>query len=96
MISVGAVGFAYFYKFKSSQAQIYVESERWKGYALIGVSVITEALFSDSQAYNKVTYKPSPNNMMFSVNLVTLGLNLLILILNNSLVPSVNFCLSHK
>jgi hypothetical protein len=41
MISVGAIGFAYFYPFQKSQANLYEPSERWKGYVLIGISVVT-------------------------------------------------------
>ena len=96
MISAGAIGFAYFYEVKSSQADLYVESERWKGYLLIGVSVVTEALFGDSQAYAKATYKPSSNHMMFSVNLTTFFLNIAILVVSGTWAPSVEFCLSHQ
>ena len=96
MISAGAIGFAYFYQFKSSQANLYVASERWKGYVLIGISVITEALFGDSQAYAKATYKPTSNNMMFSVNLTTFFLNIIILLITSTLMPAINFCLSHQ
>ena len=96
MISAGAIGFAYFYQFKSSQQSLYVESQRWKGYALIGVSVISEALFGDSQAYAKSTYNPTTNNMMFSVNLTTFLLNISILLLSNTLIPSIQFCLDHQ
>jgi len=96
MISAGAIGFAYFYQFKSSQANLYVESERWKGYVLIGISVITEALFGDSQAYAKATYKPTSNNMMFSVNITTFFLNIAILLISGTLTPSIRFCLAHQ
>lgn len=41
LISAGAVGFAYFYKFKEEQKALYVPEDRWKGYSLVGISVIT-------------------------------------------------------
>ena len=96
MISAGTIGFAYFYQFKASQVTIYVESERWKGYLLIGISVVTEALFGDSQAYVKANYKPTSSNLMLSVNLTTFFFNIAILLLSSNLLPSIEFCLSHK
>lgn len=53
-------------------------------------------MFSDSQAYNKVTYSPTPNHMMFSINLVTLFVNLSILLITGTLGLSVDFCLTHS
>lgn len=46
-------------------------AQEWKGYVLLALSVIADALFSDSQAYSKVHYKPTANNLFYSANLYT-------------------------
>ena len=39
-ISLGILSFFYFYQYKSSQEEVYDPTERWKGFVLIGISVI--------------------------------------------------------
>jgi hypothetical protein len=55
----------------------------WIGFVLLGISVITEAMFSDSQAYNKLTYKPTINHLISSVSILSFLLSLAILIAKN-------------
>lgn len=61
----------------------------WIGFVLLGISVITEALFSDSQAYNKITFKPSMNHMLFAVNLIGIFCSLGMLTVRGDLTKSV-------
>lgn len=68
----------------------------WIGFLLLGVSVIAEALFSDSQAFNKVTYKPSMNHMLFAVNIIGVLCSSGMLLARGELTNSLNFCLTHK
>ncbi len=55
----------------------------WKGFALLAVSVVAEALFSDSQAYNKLKYKPSMDHMLFAVNLIGIFFSIGTLLVKN-------------
>lgn len=55
----------------------------WIGYALLGISVAAEAFFSDTEAFVKVTYKPTMSQMMLTSNSITFLITLLRLILNH-------------
>lgn len=68
----------------------------WIGFVLLGVSVVAEALFSDSQAFNKVTYKPSMNHMLFAVNIIGVLCSGGMLLARGELTNSITFCLAHK
>ena len=60
----------------------------WKGFVLLAISVIAEALFSDSQAYNKITYKPTMDHMLFAVNLTGVFFSISTLLIKSQLVTS--------
>lgn len=68
----------------------------WKGFVLLAISVIAEALFSDSQAYNKITYKPTMDHMLFAVNITGVFFSITTLLMKNQLLNSFQFCLEHK
>lgn len=67
----------------------------WIGYLLMFISISGEALFTDSQAFCKITYKPTINHLMFTVNLMTSIICFVSIILKGDLIDSIMFCKSH-
>lgn len=67
----------------------------WIGYLLMFISISGEALFTDSQAFCKISYKPTINHLMFTVNLMTAIICFVSIILKGDLVDSIMFCKSH-
>lgn len=59
------------------------------------ISISGEALFTDSQAFCKISYKPTINHLMFTVNLMTAIICFASIILKGDLVDSIMFCNSH-
>ena len=59
------------------------------------ISISGEALFTDSQAFCKITYKPTINHLMFTVNLMTTLICIATIILKGDLVDSIMYCKSH-
>lgn len=81
MITIGTLMFSYFYKVTKKTKVLYDPDEMWIGFVLLGTSVITEALFSDTQAYNKITYKPTMNHLLTAVNIVGVICSILMLVM---------------
>jgi hypothetical protein len=75
---------------------LYKEGEQWYGYLLLLISVTAEAFFSDSQAYVKITYKPSKYQLMYSVNCITALLSISSLLIKSQGMKSIRFCLNHN
>lgn len=96
MITFGTLMFNYFYTVKKQSKVLYNPDEMWIGFVLLACSVITEALFSDSQAYNKVTYKPTMNHLLVAVNSIGVVCSLGMLLIKSQLKGSIEFCMSHK
>jgi UDP-galactose transporter B1 len=67
----------------------------WIGYLLMFISISGEALFTDSQAFCKITYKPTINHLMFTVNLMTTLICVIGLVLKGDLIDSLIYCKSH-
>ncbi len=67
----------------------------WIGYLLMFVSISGEALFTDSQAFCKITYKPTINHLMFTVNLMTAIICFATIIIKGDLIDAITFCKSH-
>ena len=88
MITFGTLIFSYFYKVKKNSQVLYNPDEMWIGFVLLGISVITEAMFSDSQAYNKLTYKPTINHLITAVSASSFFLSITVLIVKNELFKS--------
>lgn len=59
------------------------------------ISISGEALFTDSQAFCKITYKPTINHLMFTVNLMTALICITTIVVKGDLVDSIVFCKSH-
>lgn len=59
------------------------------------VSISGEAFFTDSQAFCKISYKPTINHLMFTVNLMTTLICFASILIKGDLVPSLTFCKSH-
>jgi len=59
------------------------------------ISISGEALFTDSQAFCKVTYKPTINHLMFTVNFMTTLICLVSIIIKGDLLDALIFCKSH-
>ncbi len=59
------------------------------------ISISGEALFTDSQAFCKITYKPTINHLMFTVNLMTTLICVIGLVLKGDLIDSLIYCKSH-
>ena len=67
----------------------------WIGYLLMFISISGEALFTDSQAFCKIAYRPTINHLMFTVNLMTTLICLLGMIIKGDVLDSLVFCQSH-
>ena len=61
------------------------------GYLLLGISVVVDALFSDSQAYCKATFKPTANQLFTSTNLFTFIICSAFSIIEGSLFKCLHF-----
>lgn len=67
----------------------------WIGYLLMLISISGEAFFTDSQAFCKISYKPTVNHLMFTVNLMTTLICFVSIILKGDLASSIMYCKSH-
>lgn len=70
-------------------------SKRWVGYLLLLVAIVCDALFSDSQAYCKANFKPTPNQLFLASNLYSFALIFCFSLMIGELQPSLLFCLRH-
>ena len=52
-------------------------------------------MFSDSQAYSKVHYKPTANNLFYSANLYTFIFVFLYSLFKGEAIDQIKFCLDH-
>ena len=68
IITIGVLLFN-FAKDRKDRGDKHDKSKEWLGYLLLGISVVVDALFNDSQAYSKATFKPSANQLFTSTNL---------------------------
>lgn len=95
MITIGTMIFSFFYHPNKQNETRYKTDEMWIGFVLLAVSVTCEALFSDSQAYLKVYFKPTMNHLIYSVNLIGVIYSFSVLIFRGQLSQSVKFCFKH-
>jgi drug/metabolite transporter (DMT)-like permease len=70
-------------------------SKQWIGYLLLLVAVICDALFSDTQAYCKANFKPTPNHLFLASNLYGFALIFIFSIISGELKTSLHFCIQH-
>lgn len=70
-------------------------TKRWIGYLLLLLAIICDALFSDSQAYCKATFKPTSNQLFLASNFYGFLLIFLFALFSGALLPSLRFCLRH-
>lgn len=89
MITIGTLMFSYFYEGTKQTKKNFKSDRMWIGFLLLGLSVIFEALFSDTQAYNKITYHPTTNHLLISVNVIAIILNLTFLVAKGHVMPSI-------
>jgi UDP-galactose transporter B1 len=62
---------------------------------MILVSIISDAFFSDSQAFSKVTFHPTANHLFTAANKWAFLFVFVNAIVQNELIPSVNFLINH-
>lgn len=67
--------------------------EEWKGYFLLLISMVADALFCDNQAYSKSVFKPSANHLFTSANFYAFLLTALYAIATGSFFPGLKFIL---
>lgn len=67
--------------------------EEWKGYLLLLLSMVADALFCDSQAYNKSVFKPSANHLFTSANFFSFLLIAAYSLATGTFVPGLQFIL---
>lgn len=75
--------------------QSFDPTEEWKGYVLLAISVMSDALFSDSQAYAKVNFKPTANHLFTSANFLTFLFVISISLFAGKLGDQIWFCTEH-
>ena len=66
-------------------------SKEWIGYALLVVSVLSDALFSDSQAYAKAAFGPNATQLFTTINLGALVFTTLVAGLQGTILQSLAF-----
>lgn len=71
------------------------ESQSWKGYVLLIISITADALFSDSQAYEKHCFKPTANHLFTSANFYTFLIVLIFSFLSGEGFEQIHFCINH-
>ena len=59
------------------------------------ISVTSDALFSDSQAYSKANFKPTANHLFTSANFFTFVLVFSLCLLQGEAADQVTFCMKH-
>lgn len=63
---------------------------------MLVVSILCDALFSDSQAYSKANFKPSANQLFTTANFFTFVFTFFYSIaIDGSIIPSMLFCMNH-
>jgi hypothetical protein len=69
------------------------KEDEWKGFGLIFVSMLAEAMFCDSQAYCKAAYKPSANHFFKSANFCSFLFSITGSLITGTLFPGIQFVL---
>jgi len=59
------------------------------------VSIVADAFFSDSQAYSKVTFKPTANHLFTAANKFAFLFVFINAAIQGELVPSIKFLINH-
>lgn len=59
------------------------------------VSIVSDAFFSDSQAYSKVTFSPTANHLFTAANMFAFLFVFVNAILTGELVPSIRYLVTH-
>lgn len=67
----------------------------WIGFGFLLISVVSDALFSDSQAYAKANYKPTANHLFTSANLFAFIFVLAYAVLSGEIFKQLKFCKDH-
>lgn len=62
---------------------------------MILVSIVADAFFSDSQAYSKVTFKPTANHLFTAANLFAFFFVFSIAVVTGEFIPSMVFLIEH-
>jgi drug/metabolite transporter (DMT)-like permease len=62
---------------------------------LILVSIVSDAFFSDSQAYSKVTFKPTANHLFTAANKFAFFFVFTNAAISGELIPSIKYLFSH-
>lgn len=63
---------------------------------MLGISVVVDALFSDSQAYSKAIFKPTPNQLFTSTNFFSFLFCLAFsIVVEQSFVASITFFINY-
>ena len=65
------------------------------GYLLLGISVVVDALFSDSQAYSKAEFKPTANQLFTVTNFYSFLFCILVALIQQSFIPSIKFLINY-
>ena len=68
IITLGVLLFNFAKPLTHNREQHLDPSQEWKGYVLLIISVLCDALFSDFQAYSKGAFKPNATQLSTTIN----------------------------
>jgi hypothetical protein len=91
LITLGVLLFNIMKIQSSDKGDHHAYPEEWKGYILLLISMVTNALFCDSQAYTKATFKPSANHLFTIANLFGFIISASYALATSSFFPGLKF-----
>ena len=94
-ITTGVVLFNLVKLLSGNDSSIETQEGEWKGYILIFVSMLAEAMFCDNQAYCKAVYKPTANQFFKSANFCSFIFSIMGSLITGTLFPGIQFILHH-
>ena len=95
IITVGVLMFSILGANKKKQESHIDPDLMWKGFLFMLISVVSDAMFSDSQAYSKANFHPTANHLFTSANLFAFIFVLGSALLTGDFFKSIRFCVRH-
>ena len=94
-ITLGVILFNITKIFSTDKGDHHAYPEEWKGYVLLLISMVADALFCDSQAYSKSVYKPSANHLFTTANFFAFIFSVGYALATDSFFPGLKFIFEH-
>lgn len=95
MFTISGVYYLYIQSSANKHSKHLDPGNHWIGYILVAISIIADALFSDSQAFSKANFQPSSNHLFISASWFTFIFVFAFSLLKGELFDQIDFCLNH-